>query len=50
LFPALKNADAAGLLLSGIRRNAENQNNAYLRAWSRFIIELGKNSPPNMTF
>ncbi|HLM59575.1 MAG TPA: hypothetical protein VK308_02110, partial [Pyrinomonadaceae bacterium] len=44
LFPALKNADVAGLLLSGIRRNAENQYNAYLRAWSRFIIELGKNS------
>jgi hypothetical protein len=43
-FPALKNADVAELILTGIRRNAENENNAFLRVWARFIAELGKNS------
>jgi hypothetical protein len=43
-IPELKNADVAKFLLEGLRKNAGNKSNAYLRVWARFIIELGKNS------
>ena len=39
-----KNQNVGGLLIEGIRANAANTGNPYLRAWARFIIELGRNS------
>lgn len=41
-IPELKNAEPANLIMQGIRANAENTQNKYLRAWARFILELGK--------
>ena len=43
-IPAFKQADAGSFLLDGVRRNAANDENPYLRVWARFISELGKNS------
>jgi len=41
----LKDADVGGYILQGIRTNAENKKNPFLRIWARFLIGLGKNSP-----
>lgn len=41
-IPAMKNAEPANLLMQGVRANAENSDNQFLRAWARFILELGK--------
>lgn len=43
-IPELKQADVDDFLLEGVRRNADNNRNAFLRIWARFIVELGKNS------
>lgn len=43
-IPAFKQADVGGFLLEGVRRNAANDENPYLRVWARFISELGVNS------
>ncbi len=40
----LKDADVGGYILQGIRTNAENKKNPFLRIWARFLIGLGKNS------
>lgn len=44
-IPALKNADVSRFIADGLRRQASNTENAFLRFYARFIIELGKNSP-----
>ncbi len=41
-IPAMKNAEPANLLMQGVRANAENSDNQFLRAWARFILESGK--------
>lgn len=33
--------NAASMMMNGVRANAENRENKYLRAWARLIIELG---------
>ena len=38
------NHNIGALLVEGIKANAANTRNPYLRVWARFIIELGKNS------
>lgn len=39
-----KNRNIGVLLLEGVRANAANPSNPYLKSWARFIIELGKSS------
>ena len=39
-----KNHNIGDLLVDGLRINAANDRNPYLRSWARFIIELGRNS------
>ncbi|HEX8247683.1 MAG TPA: hypothetical protein VF599_05910 [Pyrinomonadaceae bacterium] len=41
----LKDADVGAYILQGIRTNAENKKNPFLRIWARFLAALGKNSP-----
>lgn len=43
-IPAFKKADVSGFLLEGVRQKASAEDNLSLRAWARFINELGKNS------
>lgn len=38
------NQNIGSLLVEGIRANASNARNQFLRNWARFIIELGKNT------
>lgn len=44
LIPLFAKADASGEILDGLRRNAENTANPFLRVWARFVVELGVNS------
>lgn len=41
-IPIFTQVNAATLMMNGVRANAENRDNKYLRAWARLIIELGK--------
>jgi hypothetical protein len=43
-IPGFKQIDVGAALLEGLKANAENDKNPYLRNWARLIIELGKNS------
>jgi hypothetical protein len=45
LLEPFKNIEAGEYFLDGIRANAVNKENPFLRIWARFLIELGKNSP-----
>ena len=42
--PQLKNAEISRAIDSGLKTNAVNNNNQFLRNWARLIVELGKNS------
>lgn len=48
--PYFQPYDAGSMMLDGVRANAENTKNPYLRIWARFIIELGKNHPGKTDF
>jgi hypothetical protein len=41
---AADGGSVGAVLIEGIRANADNTHNPFLRVWARFIIELGKNS------
>lgn len=36
-----REVNAASMMMDGVRANAENRENKYLRAWARLILELG---------
>ena len=43
-IPEFRQTDPAKLMMQGVRQNAENTENPFLRIWARFILELGKHS------
>jgi hypothetical protein len=43
-IPLLAGAKSGEKIMAGLRQNAANTANPFLRVWARFVIELGKNS------
>lgn len=45
---AMKTVEPATLMMQGVRANAENADNQFLRFWARFILELGKENAASL--